>query len=142
MKKVRMAVFRARLLALLAVLLVAVPLGAAESVRYFCHSMGRVMAACCCPSAAAAKQTRPRCSPEIRSRDCCERLQPDLTQAAPVVRDKASSAGYAPALLESQSLVVVGAALEADTLVSEPLEARAPPPRGPPLFLANCSFLI
>lgn len=139
MNVVSMVAWRARLSALLVVLLVALPLGAAN-VQYFCHSMGRLMDACCCPSARSA-QRQHDCRPKLVSRDCCERLQ-STTDAAPIVRERVGFDTSPLALVEQQRLMVVTTWPHSYELRVQPLEARAPPPRGPPLFVTNCSFLI
>jgi hypothetical protein len=134
--------FRARLLALLALLLVALPLGVgAGASRYLCHAMDRVMDECCCPKARANGTQQPK-PVEVKAPDCCEVLRGHAHQGPPAVRaDSSGVAGPELATLPSQPLVIL-LEPELEHVVAAILQARAPPPsRGPPLFLQNCSFL-
>jgi hypothetical protein len=143
MKTIGMTAIRARLLPVLAVLLVALPLGAAGGVQYFCHGMGRLMDKCCCPHA-SAKQTPAQvgCEDKIKSRDCCERLERVPGSVAGGLRERASSVvEVPPALAAPAPLAVLVFEPDARDVVAEPVSARAPPPRGPPIFLLNCSLL-
>ena len=143
MNMLEMAVLHPRILAMVAVLLLALPVGALGRVQYFCHGMARVMDECCCPRASTVQSVRPiECNAKIRSRDCCERLERATSQAAPALRENAGSPGSPPAVLGSRPLIVVVAQREAPDSISTRLETSVPPPRGPPLFLANCSLLI
>lgn len=143
MNPVEMVAFRARVLPILAALLLALPLGAVGGAQYFCHAMGRLMNECCCtPVAAVPSVVLNGCSSQIKSRDCCERLERASSDAAPVLREKAASPKSTAAVVERLPRVVMASEPDARDVVPEQLVARAPPPRGPPLFLANCSFLI
>lgn len=134
--------FRARLLALLALLLVALPLGVgARTSRYLCHAMDRVMDECCCPKARAQGPQQPKPA-EVRAPDCCEVLRGQTHQGTPALRaDSSGVAGPELATLPSQpSMILLEPELE--HVAAAMLQARAPPPsRGPPLFLQNCSLL-
>lgn len=133
---------RARLLPVLAALLVALPLRAAGGVQYFCHGMGRLMDKCCCPVRTVPVAQRLECGPELKSRDCCERLERGSSNLAPALRERvASVVGATPALAGSAPVMVVVFEPEARDVVAMPVAARAPPPRGPPIFLLNCSLL-
>lgn len=135
-----MNALRARLLPILAALLMALPFGAAGSVQYFCHSMGLLMDESCCPSVSLQSGTRLREGSEIKSQDCCERLSRASSAPAPALRDSAAPIGVAAWV--DPGLLVVAKLEPAEREVSVvPVEARAPPPRGPPIFLLNCSLL-
>lgn len=143
MRSNRMVALRARLWPVLAVLLLALPLRAAGGVQYFCHGMGRLMDKCCCPSATTVQRVeRGGCGSKIKSRDCCERLERGSGDVATPLRERASSVALAPASAEPAPLAVAVYEPEARDVVSVPVIARAPPPRGPPIFIVNCSLLI
>lgn len=134
--------FRARLLALLALFLVAAPLGVGASAgRYLCRAMDRVMDECCCPKARASgpQQAKPV---EVKAPDCCEVLRGKVHQGPPALRaDSGGVAGPELATLPSQPLMIL-LEPELEHVTAAILQARAPPPsRGPPLFLQNCSLL-
>jgi hypothetical protein len=137
-----MLALQARLLSLLAALLLAWPLGAAGA-QYFCHGMGRVVDTCCCPSAGTRAPTAldADCGAKLQSRDCCERLERASGEVAPALREQAGLAGFMPALAESSPIFVWRWEPGERDLVPEPVEARTLRPRGPPIFLANCSLL-
>jgi AcrB/AcrD/AcrF family len=142
MVSVEMLALRARLLPLVAALLLALPLGAG-GVQYFCHGMGRVMDRCCCASPITQVPTASGadCGAKLQSRDCCERLERASGNAATALREKADLAGFMAALAEPSPTIVPGSKPIERYVVAAPIEARTPRPRGPPLFLANCSFL-
>jgi hypothetical protein len=144
MRSVEMLALWARLLPLFTALLVALPLGVGGGASYvFCHGMGRVVDKCCCPSPAPAIPTAmgSSCGAKVQPRDCCERIEHASGNVAAAFREKAGHAGFLPALVEAIPVVLRGCAPSERSDVPEPVEARAPRPRGPPLFLANCSFL-
>lgn len=139
-----MAAPRALLLPILAALLIALPLRAAGGVQYFCHGMGRLMDKCCCPHATTVQSVgRAGCGSEIKSRDCCERLERASASVATPLRERAwSSVGATPALAGPVAPVVRVFEPEARDVVAGPIAADlAPPPRGPPIFLLNCALL-
>lgn len=139
----RMVALRARLLPILMVPLVVLPLWAAGNVQYFCHLMGRVMDECCCPSVGGVqKHEHLGCSSEIKSRDCCERLERGSGNLAAAVRERASSVEAMPALAAPESLATAVRQPETRDISLALVIARAPPPRGPPLFIVNCALLI
>lgn len=133
-----------RLLPLLAALLLALP-GAGRGAAYlFCHGMGRVVDKCCCPSKAASNAAlkHEACEATVRAPDCCERVQPASGAVAAASRENTAGIdGPVPALPPTSPVVVLRSHRFERDVVPEPIEARAPPPRGPPLFIANCSFL-
>jgi hypothetical protein len=137
----RMHAVRSRALALLALLLVALPVVAAGGDQYFCHGMGRVMAdACCCSSGhARASATQTSRGPEIKARDCCERVEGGANDSVVAVREAAPSV-FSPALAIVPASVALVPKREIRAL-GESAQARAPPRRGAPIFLKNCSLL-
>ena len=132
--------FRARLLALLALLLVALPLGAGGSTRYLCRAMGRVMDSCCCPKAKAAHGAQAAVT-TVKAPDCCSVLERAGHEGTPAVLDGAPRVPTPElALATSIDIVVLEPGLY--LLALDVVQARGPPPRpGPPLFLKNCSLL-
>jgi len=130
---------RPRLLALLMVLLVGAPLGAFARQHYFCHAMGRVMEKACCCASAKHAAARPGL-PELRSRDCCERVKQAERDATPAVA-QGDARIAAPALATVEVVAIRVAPTPVRLAPSTSIQARAPPPTGPPLFLLNCSFL-
>jgi hypothetical protein len=143
MRSVEMLASWTRLLPLLAALLVALPLRAGGTSYVFCHGMGRVVDKCCCPSAVTPAPTAmgASCGAKVQPRDCCERFEQASGSLAPASREKAGLVDFMPALSEAAPGLVRRSRSPERFVVSEPAEARALGPRGPPLFLANCSFL-
>jgi hypothetical protein len=133
----------ARLMPFFAALLLALP-GAGHGAAYlFCHGMGRVVDKCCCPAtvASAPGAKRDPCGAKVQAPDCCERVQPASGTATAASREKAGLDASGPALPTASPVIVLRSHRFERDVVPEPIEARAPPPRGPPLFVANCSFL-
>jgi hypothetical protein len=133
----------ARLMPLFAALLLA-SAGAGRGAAYlFCHAMGRVVDKCCCPSTVASARAakRENCGAKVQAPDCCERVQPASGTATAASREKAGLDSSAPALPTTSAVIALRPERFDRDVVPEPIEARAPPPRGPPLFIANCSFL-
>jgi hypothetical protein len=92
-------------------MLVALPLGALGSAQYFCHGMGRVMDKCCCaPLLRGPSVNRAGCSAEIKSRDCCERLERASGEAIPALREKHGALAVTAALAAPVPFVVPVAA--------------------------------
>ena len=130
-----------RALVLLALLLVALPLGATGGSQYFCRTMGRLMDDCCCRAARVAQSAlSPECGTEIRSKDCCDRLDRAVDDAVAAVREGVPRID-SPAVATLGSSVAVVAEPAIRMLGAEPVKARAPPRPGAPIFLKNCSLL-
>jgi hypothetical protein len=138
----RMPLVRRRWFALLALLLVALPLGAAGRDQYFCRMMGRLMDSCCCvpPGADTSHVARSSGGPRLERQDCCERVE-GLRASATALRDAAvrlplsafaTLACARPLLPELPSM---------GSVQGEAVQARAPPPTGPPLYLKHCALL-
>lgn len=128
----------ARVLALLATLLVAWPAAAFGGTQLVCRMMGRVVSTCCCgPSAHGEKKAS--VGAELRARDCCEKIAQADRGVVPAVR-------YAEVRVDAAALVAVAPVVSAlpisraHALAEWPSLARAPPP-GVPLFLKHCSLL-
>ena len=130
-----------RALALLAALLLALPLATISRSQYFCSMMERIsLGRCCCHAAQAdgAEQVDEG-QAEIKARDCCERV------------DDKSQPVAAPADVDSRTLGSLLAYVEptewlleapvVDLAPFEPPQARAPPPARLKLFLKHCSLL-
>lgn len=135
-----MNALRARILPILAALMIALPFGAAGRVQYFCHSMRLLLDESCCPSVGLQSGKRVREGSKIESQGCCERLAQASSAPAPALRDGAAPIGVAawvdPGLLAVATFEPAGREVSV-----VPVEARAPPPRGPPIFLLNCALL-
>jgi hypothetical protein len=134
----------ARLLPLFAALLVALPGAGGGASFIFCHGMGRVVDKCCCPSGVTAVPAvrGASCGAKVQPRDCCERVERASANVAAAFHEKAGLVASLPAARAEASPIVVGGSAPPERFaVPEPVEARAPRPRGPPLFLAHCSFL-
>lgn len=118
------------------------PTGAWARSRYFCRSMERVMDACCC-GGARKMEPLPRSlsqGAELRTGDCCERLEQPSLKAAAGARDGAQHAPAPPALAvlgtPAPPVLPSGWILP----LARP-HSRAPPPAAAPLYLRNCAFL-
>jgi hypothetical protein len=128
---------RARIVAFLAVLLVLLPVGRSAHARYFCPAMDRVLDSCCCGDEWTLEI--PSSETEARPPDCCVRLTQGALPAA--ARPDFAKPILPPALLVTSEPQVSRAVLR-DILGDAPEEEHAVPPRGPPLFLKHCVFLI
>lgn len=133
---------RARLLALLALILVALPLGATGRNQYLCHAMGRVMDECCCPTARPGEVAKHASGvAEVKARSCCELLERSSRDSVPALRE-GSLLVPAAELATTSHVVLVVLQPPPYLFEMEVVQARAPPPRaGPSIFLQNCSLL-
>lgn len=139
-----MASLARRLLPLFAALLLALP-GVGHGAAYlFCHAMGRVVEKCCCPSTEArAPGAKPdSCGAKVQAPDCCQRVEPGSGTVAAASREKAGLDGFVAALADTSPIVILAPERFERDVILKPVEAHAPKPRGPPLFIVNCSFLI
>ena len=130
-----------RALALLAALLLALPLAAISRNQYFCQMLERItLGGCCCHASHAAEAEQVEAGhAEIKPSDCC----------APV--EGKSQAAAAPADVNSRTFGSVLAYVEPTQWLLEapvgylvpfePRQARAPPPARLKLFLKHCSLL-
>jgi hypothetical protein len=135
--------FRARWLCWVVALLAALPLAGPGADRFFCRSMGVVLDACCCGARAQERvhaEVERRASVEAPS--CCERVKGASSDALTFAFRSGDGPAALPLLATAPSPSTLLAAPEGREVALEPVEARAPPPRGPPLFLENCVLLI
>jgi hypothetical protein len=132
-----------RLVPFFAALLLALP-GVGHGAAYlFCHGMGRVVDKCCCPSVDRAPAAMDEgCGATVQAPDCCQRVEPGSGTAAAASRDKAGLDDFVTPSAAASPLVIIASERFERDVILQPVEARAPRPRGPPLFIANCSFLI
>lgn len=129
---------RAQIAALLVALLALAPVTAHASARHFCRMLERVVDDCCCavePTFAA-----PDSEPEVRSPDCCVRLEQGSLPSAEMTRNSVAPMAALAAVPPPEAHlfvptpgVVLGAVAEEDDVA---------PARGPPLYLEHCAFLI
>jgi hypothetical protein len=129
---------RARIVALLASLLLLWPLGAPAHARYFCRMMDRVLDTCCCGHESELEALHREA--RARAADCCVRLTQGALPTADARRDGLISGGL-PALPAAGTPSVLPA-FESEVLVAAGLPEEAVLARGPPLFLKHCVFLI
>jgi hypothetical protein len=126
----------ARLLPLLAAVVVLLTLAAPDREHYFCRMMGQVLPECCCAEAHAAPAVS---AVTVRPVGCCERIAPSKHTGVASVKDHAVS--VSPAALLAVLPSFTHAAPGARVGVTLPALARAPPSIGPPLFIAHCALL-
>jgi len=127
----------ARVVALLAALVAALPLSAFGQGLLFCRPMNRVMTTCCCQHRVTAAEPN---APTFERAPCCERIEPGshgVISTVPAVASRLD-ASLAVALAPPFELAAVPFVR---TVTSLPASARAPPETGPPLFIRHCSLL-
>jgi len=132
-----MRLLRIKLLALVALLSVALPLGAWPGAQYFCRMMDRVMPACCCGHDESLQEVP---GDQLRAADCCERLSAARGAGSTAARD-ADTRFHGPVLFTTLPTVSFTALPVASGVVPPALAVHAPLGQGPPLFLKNCSLL-
>jgi len=132
-----MRAVRARIVALLAALLLLLPSGASAHAAFYCQMMGRVMASCCCENAEAAQASAS--APEVQVADCCSRITAG-TRSASLGAQHALDSVAAPALLRTvaEPLPLGQLASAAGTCTAS---TQAPLAIGPPLFVVHCARL-
>ena len=129
---------RLRIFATLAVLALLLPEASFARVRYFCRMMDRVSASgCCCKHGGSVAVEG---QPEARRPDCCARVTPPSRGVAPSVPD--TTIPVPAAALATTIAEPTHAPPRTSTVAFTPKLARGPPPVGPPLFIAHCSYLI
>jgi hypothetical protein len=129
---------RLRVVALLATLAMLVPEVTFARVHYFCRMMDRVLeSACCCGSSDSPTVEG---QPEARRPDCCARVSPPARSVAPAAQD--TTIPVPPAALAATVADTVHLTAPPRAATMTPKLARGPPPVGPPLFVAHCSYLI
>ncbi|MEO7033787.1 MAG: hypothetical protein ABI548_07885 [Polyangiaceae bacterium] len=134
-----MRAVRLRIIALLAAVLVLMSGAASARTQYVCHMTGRVVGACCCASA-ASPLTATHLTARLRAADCCQRIVTAGRAAVTATHAVWNSVAAAPLLAVLPAYVSVQPAARVIGLT--PRSSRAPPRRGPPLFVAHCALLI
>jgi len=130
---------RHQVLALLVGVAIVLPSTVFARAHYFCHMMDRVMASPCCEAEHEATAIS-RQGQEVRAPDCCVRVDPSARKVAPSTRTYEVTV---PTLALAATIVDrVYVPLRGREVGTTLRQARAPPPLGPPLFVAHCSFLI
>jgi hypothetical protein len=129
-----------RLLALLATLVVALPVSGLGRELLFCRAMDRVVGACCCKHNASVERDAPR-GPRAERSPCCVRFEGSDRSAPSAVREGTIS-DHAQALSALAPAIELLPAPPNATLATSGVQARAPPHTGPPLFIEHCSLLI
>jgi hypothetical protein len=126
------------LVALLIGLSIALPVTAFERTHYFCKMMDRVMATRCCGTERQPVEVASRA--QARSSDCCVPVAAKNRAVTPSTR--AAAVQVVPVVTLATLADPVLLTPSERSVRSAPAQARAPPPRGPPLFVVHCSFLI
>lgn len=130
---------RVRIVALLVGLATLLPSAAFARPHYFCRMMDRVMASPCCAAELHRRPVAARTN-ELRATDCCMRVGATRSDATPLAR---FDEGIVPVAALAARLPELDYSPPAVREVATPSSrARAPPPLGPPLYLAHCSLLI
>ena len=125
-----------RCVALLAVVLVAMPAWAGTAEKYQCRYSKRVMSSCCCKAKQKAVQPADT-SPQAKAPSCCDTLRQVASSASSGLRDAAQLALDAD-LASSLVLIASPALPRSSTVVAAAsFDARA----GPPIFLRDCRML-
>jgi hypothetical protein len=129
---------RLRIVALLVGFSILLPGGAFVRAHYFCRMMDRVMPAPCCEAERVARASAREV--QVSAPDCCVRIQS-------AARDVASAASEGLPRIPVATLVAtiaepVYVPLATRRRAPRIAHARAPPPLGPPIFIANCALLI
>jgi len=130
---------RSRLLALLMALAVLGPSTAAASIVYVCKMTGESGPRCCCKAKSTGKSGEKRAPAEFERPACCA-AHVTRTADIPAIQHAPDLQVLPPALLETHPLLAL-AATQATSAAGLPPRSRAPPPRGPPLYLENCTLL-
>jgi hypothetical protein len=126
----------ARILALLAALVLLLPGGASARTQYYCQMMGRVVASCCCETEAVSQA--PRTPQQLRSADCCQRISASRS-ASLGTREVVPSVPTQALLATLPAPLRPKAQTEARGTCAE--VTQAPLAIGPPLFVAHCALL-
>jgi hypothetical protein len=129
---------RTRWVALLTALAVLLPATAFGRTHYFCRMMDRVVASCCCAGSGGHDQNA-SCGPRVRATDCCD----EITTGTRSNTLPASGTDFQvpPAALRAMVSAAVYLVPRSGRTLTAPVQARAPPGVGPPLFIIHCSLL-
>lgn len=129
-----------RVIISLVVLVVLSPTMALAAEWYRCTADGQVRSACCCPGEAEQDEDIPGdAPPDARSSCCCDIEAASVPASSP--RMTADAGGGLAAIAVPRAVVDVQSPPIGVVLRPAPAVAR-PSSRAPPLFLANCSFLL
>ena len=127
----------ARLLALLAALVLLLPSAASTRTQYYCRMMGRIIDSVGCNDGARSKATSP--IQRLQREDCCQRLSS---------ANRSASLGTQNAVIDVAPGAEVAAAFHPcpDRLNRDPVSfcaesTQAPLAIGPPLFIVHCALL-
>ena len=131
-----MPAVRARILALLAALVMLLPSGASARTEYYCRMMGRIVASSACDEH-AAKVSRPVSA--LRAEDCCQRITSASRSAVPGTREAVRDVAHAALATAVSRGFVVGLRGERGSVCAE--TTQAPLAIGPPLFIVHCALL-
>jgi hypothetical protein len=135
-----MFALRARVVALVVALFMALPAGAFARGLYFCRSMDRVMEDCCCGTdTSIAPASR---GAELQRTDCCQLLRPALQGGVPATQARNAAAAPPPLVTILPELVAMP--LRAVRRVpgrTRTERARGSPSLGPPVYLKHCVLL-
>jgi len=127
----------ARVVALLAALVAALPLSAFAEGLLFCRPMNRVMTTCCCQHRATTADPN---TPSFERAPCCERLESGSHGVISAVPEAAPRLD-APLAITLAPPFELAALPFVRTVANSQALARAPPRTGPPLFIQHCSLL-
>src|SRR6187431_591789 len=128
-------------LALLAALLLALPLATISRSQYFCSMMERItLGGCCCHASHAeeAEQVEEGHA-GIKASDCCAPVEAKSQPVAAPADVTSRTLGSMLAYLEPTEWLLEAPVV--DLAPFEPPQARAPPPARLKLFLKHCSLL-
>ncbi|HEY2408375.1 MAG TPA: hypothetical protein VGI10_20350 [Polyangiaceae bacterium] len=131
-----MHAIRAKLAALVAVLVLVLPGSAWARAHYVCRMTGASMSARCCKSPYVDPVSR---DPQVLPVDCCERVAPAAragTLGTRVVASDVAPAALAALLSEPSYLPLRSLAVRV-----APAQACAPPTLGSALYLVHCALL-
>ena len=127
----------ARLLALLAALVLLLPSAASTRTQYYCRMMGRIIDSVGCNDGARSKATSP--IQRLQREDCCQRLTSASRSAAPGTLN--ALIDVAPAAEAATTLQPFPARLNRDPVSLCAESTQAPLAIGPPLFIVHCALL-
>ena len=137
-----MRVVRARIWALLAALVLLLPVASAARAQFYCQMMGRVVPSCCCTKTARAPDRI--ATPVLQPADCCERLAPATCSAASAGLERGAADGltqFAASALPTLFRTPLGMQAQRKSGQSCAESTQAPLAIGPPLFVEYCAFL-
>ena len=128
-------------LALLAALLLALPLATISRSQYFCSMMERItLGGCCCHARHAEEAEQVEAGhAEIKASDCCAPVEGKSQPVATPADVSSSALGSLLAFVEPNKWLLEAPLVHLAPF--EPRQARAPPPARLKLFLKHCSLL-